>query len=284
MNHRFFAVAALLLALCGRLPAQTNDPSAELQALVGKINAKLMAGQTAETNLTDEIAEFSALLDKHKAEKTDAVAQILFAKIKLYFEVLRNPERGLELLKQLKSDFPETNLGKASDQMIADVQRQLEAIRMQHSLVPGARFPDFAEKDMSGKDISVSHFKGKVLLVDFWATWCVPCQMQLPYVRKAYEQFHNRGFDIIGISLDNDEQRLLGFLQDRKMSWSQIYQGKKWDNPIVQKYGIQAIPATFLLDGEGKILARDLKGDSLVEAVAKALPGTNAPATTPQVN
>lgn len=270
-----------MLALCLPLAGQTNDPKTELQALIAKINVKLNAGQLAETNLTDEIAEFDTLLNRHKQEKTDAVAQILFAKIKLYVEVLRNPERGIELLKQLKSDFPDTGLGKESDQIIANLGQQLEVIRVQRSLVPGSKFPDFAEKDLSGKDISISRFKGKVVLLDFWATWCTPCRMELPNVRKAYEQYHDRGFDIIGISLDQDEQKLHGYLQDSRIAWAQIFQGKGWEDPIARKYGVDSIPATFLLDGEGKILARDLRGAALLEAVDKALSSTNAPAATP---
>ncbi len=285
MNRRYLFV---LLALClvvgaaAPLTAQTNstNATADLQALVGKINAKLSVGQRAETNLTEEIAAFDALVDKYKTANPDAAAQILFARIKLYVEVLGNPQRGLEQLRQLKKELPDTGLGKEADQIIADVQRQLDAIRMQHNLVPGALFPEFEGKDLDGKPVSVAQYKGKVLLIDFWATWCVPCQMQLPYVRKAYDQYHERGFDIIGISLDQDEQRLQGFLQDKKMSWRQIFEGHGWDNNLVRKYAVQAIPATFLLDPQGKILARDLKGDTLIEAVAKALPETRAEAGT----
>lgn len=286
-------MAALILSLPGRLRAQTsntqtdtaqisggqaNNWQAEVQALIGKVNAKLMAGQMEETNLAPEIAAFDSLVAKYKQEKAEAAAQILFTKIKLYVEVLRNPERGIELLHQLKRDFPETPLGKEADSIVADVQRQLEFIQIQRKLVPGAQFPDFQAKDLAGKPISVANYRGKIVLVDFWATWCMPCQMQLPYVMKAYDQFHDRGFEVIGITLDEDEHRFKGFLQDRKMTWPQVYEGKGFeDNSLTRKYGVMGIPTTFLIDPEGKILARDLHGDELVSALAKALPATKTP-------
>jgi peroxiredoxin len=299
VSFRFFVVltAVLSLGLPERLRAQINDTQtntlqisgaqtnnwlAEVQAVIGKINAKLMAGQMAETNLATEITEFDNLVAKYKQEKADGASQILFAKIKLYVEVLGKPERGIELLHQLKRDFPETPLGKEADSMVAQVQGQLEIIQIQRKLVPGAQFPDFEAKDLAGKPISVANYRGKVVLVDFWATWCMPCQIQLPYVMKAYDQFHGRGFDVIGITLDEDEQRFKGFLQDRKMAWPQVYEGKGFEeNSLTRKYAVMGIPTTFLIDPEGKILARDLRGDALLDALAKVLPASKAPASSP---
>jgi peroxiredoxin len=90
-------------------------------------------------------------------------------------------------------------------------------------------------------------------------------------VIKAYEKDHEKGFEIIGISLDQDEQRLKTFIKDKNMTWQQYFDGKGWSNKLAQKYGIMSIPATFLLDGEGKIIGRDLRGDALEQALTKAL-------------
>ena len=145
------------------------------------------------------------------------------------------------------------------------------ARKIQKSLVPGVALPPFDVKDLAGKPLSTADYKGKILLVDFWATWCPPCVGELPNVLKTYEQYHAKGFQVIGISLDQDEQALKSFITKRKVEWPQYFDGQGWSNKLAVKYGVQGIPTTFLLDGEGKIIGRDLRGEDLDQAVSKAL-------------
>ena len=142
---------------------------------------------------------------------------------------------------------------------------------MKALLVEGAQFPDFNEKDVAGNPLSIANDKGKVILVDFWATWCPPCRAELPNVLATYQKYHDQGFDIIGISLDDERTNLLAFIKENKMTWPQYFDGQRWDNKLAVKYGIESIPATYLLDGSGKIIGEDLRGDALAEAVAGAL-------------
>ena len=135
----------------------------------------------------------------------------------------------------------------------------------------GLKFPGFEEKDVAGKPLSIDNYKGKVVLIDFWATWCGPCVAELPNVLKVYEKHHGKGFDIIGISLDQDEAKLTSFTKQKNMTWQQFFDGQGWGNKLAAKYGVNSIPATFLLDGEGKIIGKDLRGEALEEAVTKAL-------------
>lgn len=139
------------------------------------------------------------------------------------------------------------------------------------ALTVGAPFPDFEEQDLDGKPLSVGKFKGKVVLIDFWATWCGPCIQELPNVLKAYEKYHEKGFEIIGISLDNEKEKLTSFIKAKKLPWPQYFDGKGWESKLGVKYGIDSIPATYLLDKEGKIIAKGLRGDALEKAVEKAL-------------
>lgn len=138
-------------------------------------------------------------------------------------------------------------------------------------LAVGKTFPDFNEKDLDGNPLSVARFKGKVVLIDFWAVWCGPCIAELPHLLSTYEKHHADGFEIIGISLDRERDKLTAFLKQRDMTWPQYFDGLGWQNKLAQEYGINSIPATFLLDREGKIIAKDLRGDALETAVARAL-------------
>ena len=217
------------------------------------------------------LKSFDALIAKHKSEKTDEVAQIVFMKAMLYLQVFENTEKGTEMLKQIKRDFPDTKPGQNVDNMLASLQQQEEAKKVQSALVEGSKFPEFAEKDTAGKPLSIASFKGKVLLIDFWATWCGPCVTELPNVLAAYEKHHKKGFEIIGISLDQDEAALKNFTKTKKMPWQQFFDGKGWENTLAVKYGVKSIPATYLLDGEGKIIGKNLRGDDLSKAVAAAL-------------
>lgn len=268
----FGILTASLLAF-GRVgvAAEKADAKGELQNLVSQIQDKLREGKKSETDLGEDLKKFDALLAQHKGEKTDDVAQILLMKALLYVQVLDNAEKGLELAKQLKTDFPETTQGKNVDKLIGSIQKQQNAKKMQETLVVGAPFPDFEEKDTAGKPLSIANCKGKVVLIDFWATWCGPCIGELPNVLNTYKKYHDKGFEIIGISLDKDEKALASFIKKEGVTWQQFFDGKGWENKLAEKYGILSIPATYLLDGGGKIVATNLRGEALETEVGKLL-------------
>jgi serine/threonine protein kinase/thiol-disulfide isomerase/thioredoxin len=121
-----------------------------------------------------------------------------------------------------------------------------------------------------------SSYKGKVLLLDFWATWCPPCVAEIPHVLAAYQKHQSAGFEILGISLDQDRDELAAFLKEKNITWPQVFEGKGWDSSIAKLYNVQSIPATFLIDGDtGRILSTGARGSSLDPAITKALAEKN---------
>lgn len=128
-------------------------------------------------------------------------------------------------------------------------------------------------KTLDGKDFNIESLKGKVVLVDFWATWCGPCRGEFPNMLEQYELYHDKGFEIVGISLDQDREELDTFLKEEKLPWMQLHQndGTGWGNDNAARYGISAIPACFLVDKEGKVVSLECRGEKLPEMLEKLL-------------
>jgi thiol-disulfide isomerase/thioredoxin len=263
----FVLFAATLL--CRSVSAQdTANPTNELKALIVKVRADIHSGKRTEAELSDDLKQFDALLAEHKGEKTDIMAQVLYMKAELYSEVIGDDAKANALIKQLKAEYSGTAFVTRLEEQDA---REAAAKKIQDSLSQGAQFPDFNEKDVMGQPLSIANYKGKVVMIDFWATWCGPCRGEIPNVVATYQKYHDKGFEIIGVSLDSDQQRMLDYTKENNMPWQQYFDGQGWDNKLAKKYGIESIPMTFLLDGNGKIIGKDLRGQELTDMVANAV-------------
>jgi peroxiredoxin len=127
----------------------------------------------------------------------------------------------------------------------------------------GTALPDFTQNDVNGKPFTLSSLRGKYVLVDFWASWCGPCRAENPNVVKAYNKFKSKGFTVLGVSLDQDKAKWLEAIKKDALAWNHVSDLKYWNNAVATQFGIQSIPASFLIDPTGKIIARDLRGADL---------------------
>ena len=135
----------------------------------------------------------------------------------------------------------------------------------------GTILPNFSQKDQNGNLVSLASFRGKYVLVDFWASWCGPCRAENPNIVKAFNKYKTKNFTVLGVSLDQDKAKWLEAIKKDSLAWSHVSDLKYWNNAVAAQFGIQSIPASFLIDPTGKIVARDLRGADLDKFLATNL-------------
>ncbi len=135
----------------------------------------------------------------------------------------------------------------------------------------GSVLPEFKQNDATGKSISLASFRGKYVLVDFWASWCGPCRAENPNVVKAFNTFKDKKFTVLGVSLDQDKAKWLDAVKKDGLTWTQVSDLKYWNNAVATQFGIQSIPANFLLNPDGVVIAKDIRGEELIKVLSANL-------------
>ena len=157
-----------------------------------------------------------------------------------------------------------------NDRTIIKIKENVEKMK---ATAVGQKFTDFEMSDPKGKLVKLSDYagKGKVVLVDFWASWCGPCRREMPNLVHAYKQFKNKNFEIVGVSLDQNSNAWKESIEKLNLTWPQMSDLKFWDSEGAKLYAVNSIPHTVLIDGNGTIIARGLHGDKLLEKLEEIL-------------
>lgn len=248
------------------------------------MQSKLKASDDEWKELGREYTAFRQKNDKAGIGEVEQKMEVVEKKQKqIYIDLFKaNPSSALALTQlgliagsDLKADElePLFKLLPESTKTSRAGKELEEKIDIAKRLGPGKTAPDFTQQDTLGKPVTLSSMRGKYVLLDFWASWCAPCRRENPHLVKAFQKYHNRGFDILSVSLDqpNAKAKWLKAIHDDQLTWTHVSDLKFWNNSAAVLYGIQAIPQSYLLDPEGRIIAKNLKGEELDKKLGELL-------------
>ena len=284
MRHPILSVTAALLCAAVNVSAESvtdivkRFDAQKAEALEGYLKATPDAPDASDAR--DALIAAYAQLDSHKRigellqsnlksmpKGADLPPQQYFGALQALLEALNQSGDKAEARKVLATAREDVK----GHPMVDKMNEFLDQLSGQLNKPGVGDVMEISYTSVQGHKVDLAELKGKVVLVDFWATWCGPCVAELPNVKQTYEAYHDKGFEVIAISLDQEKGKLESFIKENDMPWAQEFSGKGWESPLAQKFGISSIPATFLIGKDGKVAGSDLRGTALADAVKAEL-------------
>ena len=250
IDHVYYILGNLLLQrvrIVGSSPMQTDLVKEGIESY-----ERLIKNHPDSRYIAPALLEAGLVYDKlGQHEKADAV----------YQQLVSHPKYGSRALAKEAKAFLALDKAQRTGE-----RKSLFQVRPPDALI-GKNAIDFKVKDLDDQELSLKKYRGKVVLLDFWAVWCGPCRAEMPNVKRVYEKYKDQHFEIIGISLDNDKSKLLAYLKEQGATWPQFFDGNGWKNEVAEMYKINSIPTMYLIDGEGVIRKANVHGHALEVAV-----------------
>lgn len=238
---------------------------------------KSVIGTAEQYKIRDSLASVSkSIIDNHTEYTKEFIVEninSLASLMALYQQIaprryVLNPTDHIEYFNlvdsSLMSKYPQSEAVKGFHIQLEEIKAKTNIeINPETDIVIGSIAPEITLPNPQGDTISLSMFKGKYVLIDFWASWCRPCRIENPHLVKCYQKYNSKGFEIFQVSLDKKRESWIEAIEKDQLSWTQVSDLKYWDSAPAKTYNIQGIPANFLIDKQGKIIAKNLRGDNL---------------------